>query len=409
MPDLVISGPTYYQNKVQPLNIGIEGEKIVQLSKSKIKAEQTIKTKHLILPGLIDPHVHFREPGNKQKETFRTGTCAAAAGGVTTVLDMPNNYRPINTKKLLREKDKIVSKKAVVDYGLYLQAGLPAESDTPLLKYFLANNEFDQYEQCYAKSTGVNVFHAEDPALFNEIKNPTILDHNTIRPPEAAEAACKFVNGLFSKYKNPTNSKPTHITHISTRKEVHTIAPGITKGATPHHLFLSTKSLEGLGNSGKVDPPLREEADRIYLLTHPDKIDCIGTDHAPHTPEDKMGEYQDTPSGLPGIEDYLSLLLTELHKNNLTLQTIVRLTHEGPAKIFGLEKGLKIGNDADLTIVDHKKERIINAQDHFSKCGWTPFDGWKVRGEVQKTIVRGKTIYEKEIGIEVRKWGKRLL
>ena len=122
-----------------------------------------------------------------------------------------------------------------------------------------------------------------------------------------------------------------------------------------------------------------------------------------------MGEYQDTPSGLPGIEDYLSLLLTELHKNNLTLQTIVRLTHEGPAKIFGLEKGLKIGNDADLTIVDHKKERIINAQDHFSKCGWTPFDGWKVRGEVQKTIVRGKTIYEKEIGIEVRKWGKRLL
>jgi len=404
MPDLAVSGPTYYQGKVQPLHIGIVGEKITQLSKTKIKAEQTIKTKNLILPGLIDPHVHFREPGDKQKETFRTGTCAAAAGGITTVLDMPNNYTPINTHKLLAKKDKIVGKKAVVDYGLYLKAEIPEESDTPLLKYYLASGDYDLCEQCYSQSTGVNVFHAEDPTYFNEIDNPTIFDHNSIRPPEAAEAACKFVNKLHSKY-----NKHTHITHVSTRKELRTISPGITKGATPHHLFLSTKNLDELGTYGKVVPPLREEADRIYLLTHLTKIDCIGTDHAPHTPEEKLGEYQDAAPGLPAIEDYVSLLFTQLHKNNIDLQTIVRLTHEGPAKIFGLKKGIGVGGDADLTIINPKKERIINVQDHFSKCGWTPYDGWKVRGEIERTIVRGKTIYEKEIGIETRKWGKRVL
>jgi len=403
MYTLVLSGPTYYQNKIQNLNIAIENQKISKLSKSKLKSEATIKTKDLILPGLIDPHVHFREPGNKHKETFRTGTCAAAAGGITTALDMPNNYRHITTKKLLQEKEKIVSKKAVIDYGLYLQAGIPSEADTPLMKYFLGFGSFDDYEKCYSKSTGVNVFHAEDPELFQEVENPTIYDHNTIHPPEAAEAACKFINSLYSKYQ-----KPTHITHITTRQEVHTILPNITKGVTPPHLFLSIKNLDVLGTFGKVDPPLREEADRIYLLTHLDKIDCVGTDHAPHTPEEKEADYPAAKSGLPGIEDYISLLFTELHKGNLDLSTIVRLTHAGPAKIFGLKRGIATGNDADFTIIDRKKERIINVQDHFSKCGWTPYDGWKVRGEIQKTLVRGKTVFEKEVGILTRKWGKNL-
>ena len=400
MAELAIKdGRVFLPEGLEEVNIGITDGKISELSKQKIEAEEEIDARgRLVLPGLIDPHVHFREPGQTQKEDFFTGTSAAAAGGVTTILDMPNNVPPTDTVGRVSDKDAIVSQKAVVDYGLYLCGRKPEEvANYPLVKFYLDNSRCgvsrEVFKECYGALAGQCVIHAEDGEM---------IKRGGKRSLEACIEGVKFVSSVFEGSK-----KKVHITHVTSGEEIGAAHPEITLGVTPHHLFLNEGDLKELGNFGKVNPPLRPKEVQMELWNHLEsRITCIGTDHAPHLAEEKEAEDSKAPAGVPGVQDYLSPLLTKMKSGNITLEKIVQLTSENPADLFGLgNKGyIKEGKDADFVIIDPKAERVIRADEQKSKCGWTPYDGWKVRGRVLMTIVRGKKVFE-DNGILVKKWG----
>jgi dihydroorotase len=371
----------------------------------------------IVLPGIVDPHVHLREPGATHKEDFYTGTCAALAGGVTTILDMPNNNPSIDSVKLLEEKIKIASQKAVCDFGLHFGASTAnfSETQNPLvhsLKIFMGSStgtllvkEFSQLHEHFAtfdKEKPI-VVHAEDEEAINffsgKFPDNDVSSHNKIRDPVCEIIAVGKALALAEKY-----ARMLHICHVSTETAIKMIGHAKNKGTrvtcevTPHHLFLSEGSVEKLKNFGKMNPGLRSEQDRTALWQNLDLIDCIASDHAPHTRGEKEQEYLKAPSGVPGLETMLLLMLDAVNRKMLTIEKLAELTAANPAKIFGLSgKGrIEEGFAADFTIVDLGKEQKISNEKLKTKCGWTPFEGRKIKGSVEKVILAGQEVYDGE-------------
>lgn len=388
--DLILkNGKIVKKEGIIEADVLIENEKIAELKKTGGKAEKKIDCKGLlILPGLIDPHVHFREPGQIHKEDFSTGTKSAAFGGVTTVLDMPNNFPFIDTKKRFEEKIELVSKKSHVDFGLffgisrygteYIDKVDPVGYKFYLAKEYLA--PFPEFEKAMNKVEGkVFAVHPEDPE---------IIEKENKRTPIAEYSAIKKIMKL-DKGKNKL-----HFCHLTTSKSVE-LSEGATCEVTPHHLFLDENFAVKHPGYGKVHPPLRkrEEVDKLWKVL--DKVDAFATDHAPHTIEEKKSE--NPPPGFPGVETLLPLMADAVSKGMLSWEELVRLG-TGGAGIYGLtNKGnIEKGMDADFVIIDRKKEWTIKADDLHSKCGWTPYENWQVKGKVEKTILRGKLIVDKE-------------
>ncbi len=358
------------------------------------------------LPGAIDIHVHFREPGMTQKEDFLTGSRAAAAGGVTTIFDMPNTKPATTTVALLEEKRKAAAAKCMVNYGLYMGAAannideIKKAKNIPGVKLYMGSTTGDlvvtdkemvrRFFHCGRKV----VVHAEDEVLmkinterFRGQNNPEI--HAKIRSGEVAVAAVKDAISIGGNI---------HITHSSTKEEMKMIkAKGVTCDVTPHHLFLTNDELKRQGNYAKMNPPLRsrEDVEALWNAVNDGTVSCIATDHAPHTPEEKEKGYWEAPSGVPGVQTMMPLLLDAVNKNRLTLRHLIRLTSENPARLFGMSgKGIiAAGMDADIALIDLREEKTIKNDDMLSRCGWTPFDGWKARGAVAATIVNGNLIY----------------
>jgi dihydroorotase len=395
--------------------LGIEDGKILSIKKLPSKADATLDLQgKIVLPGLIDAHVHFRDPGLTHKEDFRTGSSAAAAGGFTTVLDMPNTIPPTDTPLTFREKIKIGKKKSLVDFGLHAGVGdlshikELARLKPASFKIFMDLLDHTTLTDAFSKINKVNsdciiTLHAEDGQLvrqFTEIMKKEGSDPELYAKARPAQAEIKAVEdgiSLAKKYK-----QKIHFCHASTKeslkqiKHAQNMGMDVTSEITPHHLFLDSIYLKKFGNHAKTNPPLRDRKNHLNLNYLPE-IDIIGTDHAPHTLEEKEKNIWNAPPGVPGLETILPLLLTQFNHGKIHLNGIKRLLCENPAKIFNIpHKGfIKEGMDADLVVVDLKKESVIDPDKFKSKAKYTPFEDIKVRGMPVMTLVRGQKVMEK--------------
>lgn len=382
------------------------------------KADQVLDCCGLtILPGLIDTHVHLRDPGMNAKEDFLTGTQAAVAGGVTTVFDMPNTNPPTISIEALAQKNIIAQSKSCVNYNFFV--GLTEDNFEEIntiqniagIKIFLGSstgnllvNDLHYLEKVFRESNHLLAIHAEDENIINQNKKkcqdlnaPEI--HSQIRNRQAEIQAIEQV--LLLAQKNPQTR--IHICHLSTKEAVELIQkyhlPNLTAEASLHHLMLNEDDYPELGNYAKVNPPLRTKADNqaLWKALKNGTIQTIATDHAPHLKSEKDQDYWSAPSGMPMLELTLPLLLNLAQTEQISLQEISQWTAQNPAQIFGIpNKGkLQTGFDADLVIVDLKSSQKIQGKKLFTKCKWTPFEGENLFGQIVYTFVNGKLVFEK--------------
>ncbi len=401
-------------------DVGISQGKIAQIGRIGEKAVQEKDCAGLfILPGAIDMHVHFRDPGFPAKEDFGSGSAAAAAGGVTTVVDMPNTNPPTVTCAALEEKRAIAAAKSHVNYGFYM--GFTGDNIVEIrnakniagVKIYMGSStgnllvqDLHIIERVF-ESGILAIVHAEDEKIIREnqkhyanSEDPSV--HSLIRSPDAAFHAVKELLHLAKKH----NAR-VHVTHCSTADEVEELrkfhGPTVSADCTPHHLFLSQSAYADRGNFVKINPPLRTNKDRHALLEalRRGHIQAVASDHAPHTKAEKERTYSASPAGVPGVETLLPLLLDCVNHGELTLRDAAKITAENPARILGIRgKGrIEAGYDADIVVVDMEKTAEVGRHGgphggFFSKCGWSPFSGWKLKGWPVTTVVGGQVVFE---------------
>ncbi|HEX6034554.1 MAG TPA: amidohydrolase family protein [Anaerolineales bacterium] len=337
----------------------------------------------LRLPGLIDPHVHVREPGQIHKEDWDSATQAALAGGVTMILAMPNTRPPIFDAATLDLALEAAGQKARCDYAQFVGAG----PENALLAASLAE-----------KAAGLKMYL---DSTFGELR----LDEMTLWMPHFAHYPKEYPIVLHSESRTMAAGilfaaiygRPVHIAHVSLKEEILLIKAAKERGikvtceVCPHHLFLSKDDIPAISSGhpgrGEVRPRLATREDVETLWQNMDVIDCFATDHAPHTIEEKDSE--NPPPGFPGLETFLPLLLTAVREGRLTLDDIIQRSVTNPRKVFRLPE------QPDTWIeVDEHAAYEIRAADQLTRCGWTPFEGWKVRGKVRKVVLRGKPAFE---------------
>ncbi|WP_277554794.1 dihydroorotase [Halobaculum limi] len=393
----------------------VEGERIAQVadagSLDASDADEVVDCEEYhLLPGAIDAHVHFRQPGFGHKEDWHTGSRSAAAGGVTTVVDQPNTDPPTVTGEAFDGKAEYAAE-SLVDFGI--NGGVTADwdpdslFDRPLFalgEVFLADStgdmgiEADLFADAVARAASedtVVTVHAEDADLFDEAaKDRDDADAwSAYRTAEAEAAAVERALEVGAD-----SDAAIHIAHTSTPEGVDAASDaGATCEVTPHHLFLSRDDLAELGTFGRMNPPLRSEERRqaVFDRVADGTVDIVATDHAPHTRAEKDASIWEAPSGVPGVETMLPLLLNEVREGTLSLERVRDLVAANPAEIFDVDgKGqVAEGNDADLVLVDLDAVTEIRGDALHSKCGWTPFEGRKaVFPEV--TLVRGHVAYD---------------
>ncbi|WP_413862398.1 dihydroorotase [Methanobrevibacter sp. UBA417] len=399
-------------------NIGINEGKISKISKTGLNGENVISPGEgeVVLPGLIDPHVHFRDPGLTYKEDFHTGSMSAANGGFTTVIDMPNTKPITNTYKNFHEKIKIGEKKSIVNFGLnsgfntYGEMCKIAELKPASFKIFMdletdssLNEKFKDLQRLNTElgTSFLVSCHCENRFIVHENtyyqkskKENQSIDYSYARPSEAEIVSIKQVLDLIRKY-----DLKAHICHLSTvkgLKEVLKSPCDVSYEFTPHHIYLDNTYFNSLGNMVKTNPPLRNVNDKIGLKNINPKC-MIGTDHAPHTINEKNLGVWDSKPGIGNLECVLPLLLTEVNNGSLSLGLLAKIMSENPAKRFHLENKGEIceGYDADITIVNLKESGVINPMEFYSKAKYSPFKNWTYTGKPVMTIVNGEVIMEK--------------
>jgi dihydroorotase len=426
MFDLIVSNGTLVAPTGRiSAQIGVENGTIAAIGHDLGPAHETIDASdRLILPGLVDIHVHFREPGHVYKEDFSSGTRAAAVGGVTTVLDMPNNATPISTAELFRAKCDIVRPKAQVDFGLYgiiLQenaAELELMAREGAIGFKLYMGETTGHNPCPDDGVIFNAFriaarlgafvgiHAENnpvmQLLKRELRESGRTDpraHLDSRPPFIeAEAISR------AAYLAEAAGNRLHVHHLSTRDGLIAALTARERGvdlsieALVGHLLLDDSAYERLGNLVEINPPIRqrEHAEALWGAIDRDQVDCLATDHAPHAADEKAREnVWECPGGFIGVETMLPLLLTQVATGRLTMEQLVRLTSEQPARLMRIypRKGsLMIGADADFVLVDPDQRWTLDEAALHSKHPISPFDGWQMTGRPMATYLRGKCV-----------------
>ncbi|ACK68341.1 dihydroorotase, multifunctional complex type [Rippkaea orientalis PCC 8801] len=369
-----------------------------------------------LLPGVIDPQVHFREPGLEHKEDLFTATRACARGGVTSFLEMPNTNPLTITQATLEDKLQRAAQKCLVNYGFFIGAtpdNLPdllTANPTCGIKIFMGSSHGallvsreGELEPIFAKGSRLIAVHAEDQARILErrrefagISDPAV--HSQIQDEEAALNATKLALKLSNKYQ-----RRLHILHLSTGIEAEFLRENkpswVTAEVTPQHLLLNTDAYEKIGTLAQMNPPLRspENNDILWQALLDGVIDFIATDHAPHTLEEKAKPYPNSPSGMPGVETSLPLMLTQAIKGKCSVAQVVNWMSTAVAKAYKIpNKGLiEPGYDADLVLVDLDNYYPVKREDLQTKCGWSPFEGWELTGWPIVTIVGGKVVYDR--------------
>lgn len=416
MPDILIKNARVLsEGRLVPSEILIENGKIIGLSKEfRISHyDEIIDARNMVaIPAGIDGHVHFRDPGLTHKENWYSGSCSAAAGGIVTVLEHPNTLPPVIDKNGFSLKLKHAQKKSVIDFGI--NGGVTTNTDKLSELWRLGVSGFG--EIFMAESTGgLNIgketlgvalsqigrlgasacIHAEDEALrlVNEelLKNDTSVDvHSRIRPNECEDIA---VRDCLTINRDADVPAVLHFCHISTPEAVSRIADArqnlsplnnagrVTCEVTPHHLFLSMKDYARLGTLGKMNPPLRSPENAAFMISalNAGTVNAVASDHAPHMHYEKDVPMRAAPSGVPGVETLMPLMLAAVRKNLLTLERMIQVTSQNPARIFGLDrlgKGfMQKDCDADLLFFDPKNVVPIKAKNLHTECDWTPYEG----------------------------------
>ena len=333
----------------------------------------------LRLPGLIDAHVHLRTPGDTHKEDFATGTAAALAGGFTTILDMPNTKPPTVGGDELSAKMSAAATQVRCDVGFFLGAN---------------NDNTGNLLRAAPNSVGLKMYLGQTygPLLISDLGVAlTHFVHWAGPGPIAVHAEGLLLAGAIALAR--ATDCPLHCCHVSRRSEIALIRAAKEQGAaitcevTPHHLFLTDRDAEALGPLGYMKPTLGTEVDRQALWDHREVIDVIASDHAPHTKEEKAGD--NPPPGVPGLETTLPLLMTSVHEGRIPLSQVVKWLFQNPASIYCLTQ-----ESGTAVEVDTEAEWTLGDEPLYTRCGWTPFAGFRVRGKVRRVTLRGKTAFD---------------
>jgi dihydroorotase-like cyclic amidohydrolase len=348
----------------------------------------------LRLPGLIDPHVHVREPGATHKEDWDSATSAALAGGFTMILAMPNTKPPIFDASTLEIALEAAQRKARCDYAQYVGAGPDNAREVARLADRSATLKM-YLDMTYGE------LRLDDMTLWMPHFQAWPRERPIVVHAEGRSMAAALLMAAIY-------DRPVHVAHISRREEVLLIRAAKERGlpvtceVTPHHLFLTAPASQASATGRlEVKPPLASQADVDALWENLDVIDCFATDHAPHTAAEKDSEKP--PPGFPGLETALPLLLTAVHEGRLTLEQIVEKSVTNPRRIFGLPE------QPDTWIeLDFDEEYEIRAADEFTRCGWTPFEGWKVRGRVRQVMLRGREAFHDGKVLVVPSYGRNV-
>ena len=379
-----------------------------------------------LLPGVIDPHVHFRDPGNPEKEDLESGSRAAAAGGITSFLDMPNTSPNATNRLALEEKIAAAAKKAVTHHGFFIGATTNNVSDLQSvqgmdgicgIKIFMGSStgnllvhEQKHLEHIFANTGGIIATHAED-----EIRLQSRIAEFKHRTDIAAHAECRDIECALIATKRATalakdHSHRLHIVHLTSGKEADWLSSKkgdlITTEVCTQHLTFDQDDVEKLGVRALMNPPIRytEDKEKLWSRLKDGTIDCIVTDHAPHTLEAKSVGFPKAPAGMPGVETSLPRMLTHAKEGKCSISDIVRWMCAGPAKVYQIKnKGSLIeGFDGDLTLVDLENHRIIQDSDTWTRVGWTPYDGMELTGWPMYTIVDGNIVHKRDSGGALR-------
>lgn len=417
--DLVLTGGTVVTGSATRVaDLAFRGGRIVAVGDlSGVTAAEYVDVTGLhILPGVIDTQVHFREPGFEHKETIETGSRAAVAGGVTTYFEMPNTQPPTTTRVLLEDKLSRAEKTSWCDFGFFVGASpeniesldeLEMAPGTPGVKTFVGSStgsllveDEDTLREVMKHGKRRMSIHSEDEPRLRERKalvseNPHPREHPFIRDAQAAVIATERVLRLCEE-----TGRPVHILHISTMEELPLLEKAkkaglpVTCEVTPNHLTFDEEDYETLGTKIQMNPPVRSEGHRLalWMAVQAGLFDVLGSDHAPHTAEEKAKPYPQSPSGMPGVQTLLPVMLDFVNEGEIALNQVVRMACERPAELFGIKNKGKIaaGYDADLAIVDLKKGFVIDQKWLLSKCGWSPFEGRTLKGFPVHTLVRGQ-------------------
>ena len=380
-------------------------------------ADETLDAgENLLLPGVIDPQVHFREPGREHKEDLGSGSRAAVKGGVTSFLEMPNTDPSTSNQAALDDKLRRAAVKCVANYGFFIGA-TPDNLDEinragPAcgIKIFMGAStgsllvdKPEDLERIFANGSRLIAVHAEDEARIRvrreQFKGRTdVAVHSDIRDNQSALLATELALRLSKKYR-----RRLHILHLSTHEEVELLRRDkpawVTAEVIPNHLLLNVNDYARLGALVQMNPPIRRPEDNAALWAglHDGAIDFIATDHAPHTLEEKRQPYPQSPAGMPGVETSLPLMLTEMKAGRCTLAEIQKWMCHGPAEAYGIRRKGKIleGWDADLTLVDMEHARPVRNEEMFTRVRWSPFDGRELTGWPIYTIVGGRVAFDR--------------
>ncbi len=428
--DLLIQNATcllWLDGKMQQIqtNVGIKQGKISWIRNNSPAAKRVLNAKGLhLLPGVIDSQVHFREPGMTQKEDLETGTKAAVLGGVTTIFEMPNTVPATTTKELFLEKLNRSKGRCWTNYAFYI-GGSPENIDELAnletlpgccgIKVFMGSStgsllveDDPTLEKIFRSGRRRITLHSEDEFRLRErkhfaLESNDVKMHPVWRDPETALRSTQRLLALSKK-----TNRPVHILHISTEEEMQLLLlekekkwGRITVEVLPNHLTLSAPDCyKRLGTLAQQNPPIRDQRhqDALWQALNSGVVDVIGSDHAPHTLAEKSRPYPESPSGTPGVQTLVPIMLNHVSQNRLTIEKLTELICESPRHIFGcFSKGrIELGLDADFTLVDLKMQKTIENSWMASRSSWSPFDGMKVKGWPLYTIVGGNIVVAEE-------------
>jgi len=413
---IIKNGSCYINGKLTKTDIGLSGGKIKKIGKIELNSSKVYDaTDKVVLPGIIDTQVHFREPGSTDAEDLESGSRAAVLGGVTSLFEMPNTNPPTANLIEFDKKLKAAKNRMHSNYAFYFGA-TPDNTDQLAdlknvegccgVKLFagsstgnlLVDKEAD-IEKVISSSNRIVSIHSEDEDIIKLrkkfIKKGDVHSHPEWRNVECAMSSTRRVVKIAERY-----NKKIHVLHVTTKDEVDFLAmhkKNVTFETTPQHLTLyAPDCYDKLGTYAQMNPPLRtkEHYDRLWVAIKNNIVDVLGSDHAPHLKVNKDKVYPDTPSGMPGVQTIFPVMLNHVNNEKLSLKQLINLMCENPCRIFGIKnKGyIKEGFDADLTIADMNKEVVIKDEMIASKCGWTPFNNYKVKGFPVGTIVSGNLV-----------------
>ena len=415
MLDLIIkNGQCYVDGELKNVDVAIKNGKIQQIGKISENSKEEVNAEgQTVLPGCIDTQTHFREPGSTDTEDLHSGSRAAIAGGITSVFEMPNTNPPTSNLKEFQKKLDLAKNRMYCNYAFYFGATADNLKDLASLKnlegccgikLFVGSStgnllvaEENDIEKVFQNSSKVVAVHSEDEAILNInkklIKKGNVHTHSVWRSVECAISSTRRIVKIAERY-----NKKAHILHITTKEEIDFLSQhkgNISFEITPQHLTLySPDCYNKLGTYAQMNPPLRDKShyDRLWYAVRNNLNDTIGSDHAPHLKINKDKEYPNSPSGMPGVQTLLPVMLNHVNDGKLSLNQLMNLLCENPVKIFGIQnKGfIRKDYDADFTIVDMNKIIKIQNEKIESKCGWSPFNGYKFKGTPVATIINGK-------------------